>query len=86
VKAARPFVGDDTDGEALERRALEALRAGQASVARDRVELAILRGRDDLAPVFEALEAASAGADSTPAAEDLPPLWREALGNRGPIE
>lgn len=89
VEAARPFMGADLgagadDVDELERRALEALRSGAAGLALDRVELAILRGRDDLEPVFDALKAVGAGAD--PETEGLPRAWSEALGKRGPIE
>ena len=72
--------------EELEESALAALRAGQTLVALDRVELAILRGRVELDPVYEALEELvefaepGRGGNTELERTELPAPWDEALG------
>jgi hypothetical protein len=68
---------DARDGEALERRALEALQAGDEERAADFLELARLRGRTEVEPVIEAVEALPG-----PTSAALPPQWSAALDAR----
>jgi len=97
VAAVRPFAREHppVSVEELQRRALESLRAGDLRAALDRVELAILRGCDELEPVFDVLEARLELAEARRTGDtvaldtelermELPPPWDAALGKANP--
>lgn len=82
AQLAASLPGEARSSERLEERALQALARGDLERTRDLLGLAVLRGADELDPVWTALDRHLAGEAPGVALEEFPETWRQALAER----
>jgi Zn-dependent protease with chaperone function len=82
AQLAASLPGEARTKERLEERALQALARGDLERTRGLLGLAVLRGADELDPVWTALDRHLAGEDPGVSLEEFPETWRNALAER----